>query len=402
MRNRVILVVAMLTVLCAGAGIVPGAVRGTLAQSNADVPVISAQPDPQEAPASQERILAEITTAAIELSRLEAERDFAALYNRLHPDSRSRVTFTVFKGWYEDLLAGKTTAELTVTGINFVDWTWGVSGATYHDTAQVLFVQPYWVNGVREDVASAVHLVADDGAWHWFFGGSQEFLDLQAALYGGLEPVAVGDADDPAAIVAAGAAARAERFPDILHAHVDAFWAYQFAAAGREYTSPGAVLGFSHTIETGCGLADPLTEAAFYCVLDQTIYYSNDFRATVENQIGDYGWVVVIAHEWGHHIQLSLGTDLVGALDQTGSLAPIQLEQQADCLAGAYTLDAEQQGWLDDTDVDEGLLMTSLSGDPVGTHWRDPNAHGSGEERVGAFLNGYKDGVAGCDLDLAP
>jgi hypothetical protein len=46
--------------------------------------------------------------------------------------------------------------------------------------------------------------------------------------------------------------------------------------------------------------------------------------------------------------------------------------------------------------------MTSLSGDPVGTNWRDPNAHGSGEERVGAFLDGYTDGLSGCDLNLRP
>ncbi len=402
MLNRLVLVAVIVALLCSGMNVLPGAVPGTAAQSSSDLPPISALPGPQESPSSQEFVLAEISATAVALSRYEANHDFEALYARLHPDSRARVPFKVFKGWYEALLAGKSTTELTVTDINFIDWTWGVTGVTYHDTAQVLFVQPYWVNGVREDVSSAFHLVAEDGEWYWFFGGSQEFLDQQIALYGGAEPVAAGQADDPAAIVAAGAAARAARFPDILHAHVDAYWAYQFAAAGREYTPPGAVLGFSSVIETGCGLADPLTEAAFYCVLDQTIYYSNDFRATVESQIGDYGWVVVIAHEWGHHIQLSLGTDLVGALDQTGSLAPVQLEQQADCLAGAYTQDAERQGWLDDTDVDEAVLMTSLSGDPVGTNWRDPNAHGTGEERVSAFLDGYADGLGGCDLDLRP
>ncbi len=402
MLYRLILVAAVVTLLLSGVGFIPGAVRGTSAQSNADLPTISAQQEFQDARGNQGDVLAEISAAAVELSRFEADHDFAALYDRLHPDSRARVSFPVFKGWYEALLAGKTTTELTVTEINFIDWTWGVTGVTYHDTAQVLFVQPYWVNGVREDVASAFHLVADGGEWYWFFGGSQEFIERQVALYGGSEPVAASDPDDPAAIVAAGATARAERFPDILHAHVDAYWAYQFAAAGREYTSPGAVLGFSHMIETGCGLADPLTEAAFYCVLDQTIYYSNDFRVMVESQIGDYGWVVVIAHEWGHHIQLALGTDLVGALDQTGSLAPVELEQQADCLAGAYTQDAERQGWLDDTDVDEAVLMTSLSGDPVGTNWRDPNAHGTGEQRVGAFFEGYMDGLGGCALDLRP
>ena len=343
--------------------------------------------------------LAEITAAAVELSRLEAERDFDALYQRLHPDSRRLVPLAAFKGWYEALLAGKTTDELTVTGINFIEWTWGVTGVTYRETAQVQFVQPYWVNGVREDVTSVFHLVEHEGDWYWFFGGSQDFIDQQIALY---SPASGPASDDPAAIVQAGAAERARRFPDVLHAHVDAYWAYQFAATDRPYTPPSGVVGFSSRTETGCGLADPITEAAFYCVLDQTIYYSTEFREMIEAEIGDYGWVVVIAHEWGHHIQLQLGTDLVGALDQTGSLAPIELEQQADCLAGAYTQSAEQQGWLDDTDVNEAVFMTSLSGDPVGTSWGDPNAHGTGDDRVEAFLEGYTGGIADCGLDLAP
>lgn len=341
---------------------------------------------------------ADIEAAAVELSRLEADKDFAGLYARLHPDSRDLVSFDVFAAWYEALLAGKTTDELTVTEINFIDWTWGVNGVTYRDTAQVRFVQPYWVGGVRDDVASEFHLVEDDGDWYWFFGGSQEFIDQQAAFYGpsNNDPAT----DDLAAIVEAGAAQRAIRFPDVLHAHVDAYWAYQFAAAGRDYDSPGGVVGFDARLETGCGVADPIMEAAFYCVLDQTIYYSTDFRELIETQIGDYGWVVVIAHEWGHHVQLELGSDLVGAFDQIGNLAPIELEQQADCLAGAYTQSAERTGWLDDTDFDEAVFMTSLSGDPVGTSWGDPNAHGSGEDRVGAFLYGYGNGLTGCDLDL--
>ncbi|MDQ3412672.1 MAG: neutral zinc metallopeptidase [Chloroflexota bacterium] len=352
------------------------------------LPAIEAGADPADWPA----VAAEVTAAAVELSRLEMDRDFAALYDTLHPDSRRLVPFAAFAGWYDTVLAGKTTDELTVSAINFIDWTWGVTGETYFGTAQVQVVQPYWVGGVREDVVTVFHLVEDDGAWHWFFGGSQAFIDQQIALHA-LVP------DGPEAIVAAGAAERAERFPDALHAYVDAFWTYQFALAGHAYEPPGGVVGFRAEIETGCGMADPIMEAAFYCVLDETIYYSADFRKIIEKQIGDYGWLVVVAHEWGHHVQLELGADLIGALDQSGSLAPIELEQQADCLAGAYTRGAEENGWVDESDLDEAIYMTSLSGDPVGTSWGDPNAHGSGEDRVRAFLEGYAGGIEGCDLD---
>ena len=102
------------------------------------LPVIAAAP----ATAQQSTLTAEIKAAAVELSRLEAERDFNGLYQRLHPDSRRLVPFAAFEGWYEALLAGKTTDELTVTDSNFIDWTWGVTGVTYDDTAQVHFVQP--------------------------------------------------------------------------------------------------------------------------------------------------------------------------------------------------------------------------------------------------------------------
>jgi predicted metalloprotease len=86
--------------------------------------------------------------------------------------------------------------------------------------------------------------------------------------------------------------------------------------------------------------------------------------------------------------------------DRAGEVAPIEFEQQADCLAGAYSIDAEVTGWLDPGDVDEALRITELSGDPPGTAWNDPRAHGSGDDRIDAFLDGYSGGIAACDLDL--
>lgn len=191
---------------------------------------------------------------------------------------------------------------------------------------------------------------------------------------------------------------RAARFPDPLHAHIDAYWADRFQEAGRTYRSPGGVVGFTNTIETGCGLADAAVETAFYCVLDETIYYSVTYRDIVDENIGDYGWVVVVAHEWGHHVQRILGYDVAMLPYQTGDLAPVLVEKQADCLAGAYTDIAELSGWLDPGDVNEGIRMTELSGDPAGTAIQLPTAHGSGSDRVAAFLSGYELGLDGCSL----
>ena len=340
--------------------------------------------------------------AAREFSRLEADRDFDALYQRMHPDALAVVPRSAVVGWYQSFFTDRETDELTVTDVVSEPWTWGVTGTTYDDAVTVTFVQPYAVAGVADDVAGEVHLVPFGDEWGWFFGASPSFVDEQIALHG----------DDGSAILASlslevsdeGAEAvmpRDVRFPDPLHAHVDHFWAAQFQEAGRPYESPHGVIAFDHPVVTACGRVDPDHEAAFYCVIDETIYYSAHFRSLIESQIGDFAWVNVVAHEWGHHIQTQLGVDLGVGPDRAGEVTPIELEQQADCLAGAYAIDAETTGWLDAGDIDEALYLTSISGDPVGTAWNDPRAHGTGNERIDVFLEGYSGGVAGCDLDLS-
>ena len=191
------------------------------------------------------------------------------------------------------------------------------------------------------------------------------------------------------------------RFPDLLHADIDRFWAARFLEAGRGYDPPGGVVGLDEPMDTACGRADPNEEAAFYCVLDQTIYYSTDFRQLVEQQIGDFAWVTIVAHEWGHHMQAELGFDLGLAPDSAAQVAPIELEHQADCLAGAYASDAEARGWLDPGDLQEALAITEIAGDPVGTPATEPPAYGTGEARTEAFLTGYGGGLAACHLDLS-
>ena len=336
--------------------------------------------------------------AAREFSVLEEERDFAVLYARMHPDAREIVPESAVVGWYEGFLADREAGELTVTDIVPEPWTWDVTGVTYDDAVTVSYVQPYTIDGVLTDVPGEVHLVPVDDGWGWFFGATREFVEEQIALYG----------DDGSATLFALAqeetsglqVPREVLFPDPLHAHVDAFWAARFADAGRIYDPPGGVIPFDEPIVTACGRAEPDREAAFYCVIDETIYYSTEFRTLIEQQIGDFAWVVVVAHEWGHHIQAKLGFDLGVVPDRAGDLPAIELEQQADCLAGAYAIDAENTGWLDSGDIDEALYMTEISGDPTGTAWTDPRAHGTGDDRIDAFLDGYAGGLAACDLDL--
>jgi predicted metalloprotease len=336
--------------------------------------------------------------AARELSLLEADRAFDALYEQMHPDALVVVPRSAVVGWYESFFIDRETAELTVTGVEPEPWTWGVTGVTYDDAVTVNFTQPYSVGGVESEVTGEVHLVPYDGDWGWFFGASRVFVDEQIALYcdDGSATVFSLSQEDTAEIPVS----REVLFPDPLHAHIDQFWAARFLEVGLPYESPGGVIAFDEPIVTACGRAEPEQEAAFYCVIDQKIYYSSEFRSLIESQIGDFAWVIVVAHEWGHHIQADLGFDLGVVPDRAGEIPPIELEQQADCLAGAYALDAEVTGWLDPGDIDEALYMTEISGDPVGTAWNDPRAHGTGSERIDAFMLGYGGGLVGCDLDL--
>lgn len=349
--------------------------------------------------AQTDDVLDAAADAARELSRLEAERDFNTLYDRMHPDARAAVPRSAVVGWYESFFATRETSELTVNDVAFEPWTWEVSGTTYDDAVTVTFVQPYLVDGEATEVTGEVHLVPFGDEWGWFFGATREFVDEQIAWYGDDGSATMyslsQDAEDAVPV------AREILFPDPLHAHIDMYWEARFGEVGRLYQPPQGVIAFDEPIVTACGRADPEREAAFYCVIDEKIYYSAEFRTLIEAQIGDFAWVIVVAHEWGHHVQATLGFDLGVVPDRAGEVAPIEFEQQADCLAGAYAVDAELVGWLDPGDIDEALTMTEISGDPPGTAWNDPRAHGTGDVRIDAFLQGYSGGLASCGLDLS-
>jgi hypothetical protein len=106
-------------------------------------------------------------------------------------------------------------------------------------------------------------------------------------------------------------------------------------------------------------------------------------------RIGDFAPIVVMAHEWGHHVQALLG------------LAPARgntVELHADCLAGAYASDAGQRGLLDPGDITEAVAMSAAAGDPLGLPQDTPGAHGINDDRITAFMRGYLGGVDACAL----
>jgi predicted metalloprotease len=168
---------------------------------------------------------------------------------------------------------------------------------------------------------------------------------------------------------------------------LNAFWQARFAEAGADYRQPG-ITRLEALIDTACGSAGP-EDFAFYCSLDATIYYSPSGFDDHNRRIGDFAPIVVMAHEWGHHVQW-----LAGIVPGLGNA----FELQADCLAGAYTSDAGQRGLLDPGDVTEAVTSSAEAGDPLGLPQDAPGAHGINDDRITAFMRGYLDGPTGCNL----
>ena len=118
---------------------------------------------------------------------------------------------------------------------------------------------------------------------------------------------------------------------------------------------------------------------------DFIAYDDNDLFPQINRRFGPYVLAMVLAHEFGHSIQLRAGVDQ--------NLPTILLEQQADCFAGAW-MARVAHGDAPGLQLDDKELTTSLAGmvrfsDSPGTSADDQEAHGSAFDRIGAFQDGY-------------
>ena len=152
----------------------------------------------------------------------------------------------------------------------------------------------------------------------------------------------------------------------------------------------------------GCGTPSSSFEdiqrgGAIYCFLGDFIAYDDTPQGVVGSLATNFGPVtfgLVLAHEYGHALQ-----DRTGALRRS-DLNTVDLEQQADCVAGAWAgrANAGQAPGItfDDNDVRAGLISMISIEDPIGTDPTSPGGHGSGFDRVGAFQVGFVQGLSRC------
>jgi predicted metalloprotease len=138
---------------------------------------------------------------------------------------------------------------------------------------------------------------------------------------------------------------------------------------------------------SACGAST--SQAYEYCPANQTIYIGQDLLWTFYRRAGDAAPALGLAHEWGHHLQFVMDVP-----DARTAAQQIKVENQADCISGAWAKYAKEQGWLEDPD-DVRDVETLLQA--IGSREGPGRDHGTVAERKAAFDVSYRDGIKACN-----
>jgi len=203
----------------------------------------------------------------------------------------------------------------------------------------------------------------------------------------------------------------AARFSSVIFASTEDTWGQLFQKMGRQYQQPKLVL-YRNQFNTGCGMGQSIM-GPFYCPADSKVYIDLSFYDEMKNKLGaggDFAQGYVIAHEVGHHVQKLLGTEAkVRQLQQHASekevnALSVRMELQADCYAGVWGHSMQQQGVLEEGDLEEALNAAQAIGDDrlqqrsQGRVIPDSFTHGTSAQRYSWFKRGMDSGdPAQCD-----
>lgn len=344
--------------------------------------VLTSMPVVAQTPRADDRIES-ATSAAIELSRTRENGDRFELYDRMHPDARNVFPRMAFFAWLDADGLPEPVDDPEILSVDIAPWTSALTGQAYDEAAVVSYRQGEVRDGIETEIESNLMLVADGLRWRWFPNIDPSILDTAQA--------------DAVATPSTGG----EGLRRAAWVRIDRFWAGIFAAAGRDYAPPRIIEVVQLPLATGCGLeTDIALRSIYYCTEDESIYFDPEFETSVEALAGGYAMTMIVSHEWAHHIQWVLGIDLSFDPELSGGLYPIELELQADCLAGVYAQDALANGNAGWDQIDSAIQITASAGDRIGTDWDDWDAHGTSTQRVESFQTGFEDGFWGCYIDF--
>lgn len=179
---------------------------------------------------------------------------------------------------------------------------------------------------------------------------------------------------------------------------VNAFWgrSYEDVYGGPYEPISGGFWPYGpDSDQPPCGQPPPeysdIAANAFFCPSADLIAWDNvNLVPGLYEEFGGFTLGIVFAHEFGHAIQFRAGVE-----------GPtVMTELQADCFAGAWTSDVEagNSDYFELTlaDLDKAVAGFLELRDGVGTAAEDPAAHGTGFDRIGAFVEGYEDGLERC------
>jgi predicted metalloprotease len=184
--------------------------------------------------------------------------------------------------------------------------------------------------------------------------------------------------------------------------HADTIWTNWFTSNGYEepwvgyqIIRPGTTYTSRCTLPDGTRTYDSDFPNAVYCAADANqvdqgmvilpvstmtkMWTGNIFEKQVSSlkRVGDFEAAVIVAHEFGHHIQDEL-------TEQTRAPAPPNPNREliADCFAGVWAYSVFLDNYLEPGDLDEAVNALGVIGDELGSH-------GTNAERQNAFLIGY-------------
>tara|TARA_R110002051_G_scaffold95821_2_gene165904 strand:+ start:66222 stop:67010 length:789 start_codon:yes stop_codon:yes gene_type:complete len=200
-------------------------------------------------------------------------------------------------------------------------------------------------------------------------------------------------------------------FVAVVLADTEDTWNAIFTASGQRYQEPRLVL-FSNRVNSACGTASSAV-GPFYCPADNQVYLDLVFFQDLKSQLGapgDFAQAYVIAHEVGHHVQNLMGISQkvraasAGKNPRQVNALSVRQELQADCFAGVWGHNANNQQLLEPGDLEDALNAASAIGDDRLQRRAgqdvvpDSFTHGTSEQRMTWFTRGFESGDVGqCD-----